>query len=280
MNPGSDQEVGAIDHSASPAFWSAKSGVFVGQGSVVLADGTYLPRFDDPRYYPSLLAYDAQAGWFRVGPQLAQAAAGYRDRIRNVAAQYPYTLLRGADMRNDPMAPTYHYRAELPGDSMFPGYAYGPIRRASGARGFVSLGELVNVYGFDSPVLDMSVQPPPFVYWPLGRSITQTYVGPPDFFKAVSRMALLDTHFLTTRSNTFTVYVSVMDRENPQASIRSQLTVDRSNLLPKLATDRYGRPIVQKSGSDAWAPVIVNNDGLPEIVAQRQIGYYNTQFDQ
>ena len=95
-------------------------------------------------------------------------------------------------------------------------------------------------------------------------------------------MALLDTHFLTTRSNTFTVYVSVMDRENPQASIRSQLTVDRSNLLPKLALLANGEPIYQNVGTVAAPknePVINRNDGLPEILTERRIGYFNTQFD-
>jgi hypothetical protein len=99
----------------------------------------------------------------------------------------------------------------------------------------------------------------------------------PDFFKAVSLMALLDTHFLTTRSNTFTVYMTLMNRDPEQqhSSVRVQYTVDRSNLLPRLVTDEEGRPLMQDE-----VPVILRRDGLPEIITRREAGYYDMQYDQ
>src|SRR5262249_8528489 len=55
-----------------------------------------------------------------------------------------------------------------------------------------------------------------------------------DFVKAISLLVLIDSQYLTTRTNTFTSYVSVIDRENPENSVRSQVTFDRSNLLPSV----------------------------------------------
>ena len=271
LNPGNESAPGAIDQSASPAFWSRKSGVFVGASQIqFFPDGSALPRFNY-----SMLTADPQAGWLRLGAQLGQAVASYRDRIRYV--EDLYTSLPGAELRNRfssdvPPPYPYHYRKEEQVDPKFAGYAYDDIRRAGGAHGFLSLGELINVAGFDSAVRNVD---PQSSYWPLGIQFGQA-VKAPDFFKAVSLMAMLDTHFLTTRGNTFTVYISVMDREKPQASIRSQLTVDRSNLLPQLLVDEYGSPILDAYGN----PIVTQDDGLPEIVTQRQIGYYNTKFDQ
>ena len=284
-----------INQSASPAFWNTSSGVMVGNVNVGLA--VPLPRFDT-----SLLAWDLYAGggagWWRLGPYLAQAAASYRDRIRYASDGTGFGVARTPfwrpEVRNDNTNPAWIQQAQYRRESTsgtFNGYNYGNIRHGSTSvvtnplkYGFLSLGELANVYGFDSPLLDLNdpANPNAILYRPLGPSSAQAYQNEPDFFKAVSLMALLDTHFLTTRSNTFTVYVSVMDRENPQASIRSQLTVDRSNLLPKLALLANGEPIYQNVGTVAvpkYEPVINRNDGLPEILTERRIGYFNTQFD-
>ena len=138
-----------------------------------------------------------------------------------------------------------------------------------------------------------------------------TALGRGDFVKAVSLMALLDSQYLTTRSNTFTVYSSVMDRQNPQASVRSQVTVDRSNLLPRLTYAFYDPawgyyPLSQMNDtttvppsapSIAALPVVpllldVDGDSVPEtpvrttnagaeprVIASERVGYFNTRYD-
>jgi hypothetical protein len=136
--------------------------------------------------------------------------------------------------------------------------------------GFLTIGELVNVLGFDST--------PPDAIARAAAGNRQLYSDPDatlgdgsglrhgDFMKAVALTALLDSHFLTTRSNTFTVYVSVMDRENPQASVRSQLTVDRANLLPRLV----------RSGGYTTT---IQSHSLPAVIAERRMGFYNARYD-
>ena len=133
-----------------------------------------------------------------------------------------------------------------------------------------------------------------------------------DFVKAVSLLALLDSQYLTTRSNTFTIYASVMDRENPQASVRSQVTVDRSNLLPRLSYAFYDgatgtsypvesylndpgaptlplRPLLLDLRDAAWnpgtdgvleTPVRTAKQGVrPRVIAHEQVGYFNARYD-
>jgi len=225
---------------ASPAFWSAASGILTGTGS----DNT--PR------YPTLVRADVSDPWpYRLGPYLGQATAAYRDRVQYVSLIY--SPVPDAWDRNN-------------GDVYRPS-TYGAIRRTSSTnmpqRGFLTLGELANVMGFDGT--DPLYTPPVGNF---GAGGAATVLGGGDFMKAVSLLALLDTHFLTTRSNTFTVYTTLFDREDPQASTSSQVTLDRSNLLPRLVP----------TGTTSFTTI--QSDGPPELIARRDYSYFNAQYDQ
>ncbi len=252
---GSNQET-----NASAAFWSVDSNVLVGQDST--AD--HRPRFNEVLDTPAKLASPQirdPSGWYRLGPYLAEAAAEYRDRVKYTVAgnlNQGATIFPEAFERNR----VNPYRAqEIRGqDNM-------------ARRGFLSVGELANVMGFDSSNADDIKGGPQNTV--LGGYGT---VNGGDFMKAVSLMALLDTHFLTTSSNTFTIYVTVNDLENPQASVRSQLTVDRSNLLPRVIwVDSNNDGIRDAPPVDHYD--VLANDGQPEIIAQREIAYFNTRYD-
>jgi hypothetical protein len=247
---------------------------------------------------------DAINGWLRLGPYYAQAIASYRDQLR--LASDPSPLSSGqnplwfADRRNSisdadgASRQDMQYRLESssispPGDGLG-GFLYGAIRRGDGTSnpfkyGFISLGELANVKGFDSPVYTGTTGARTEVkYNPLGQhyNSASAFIHP-DFFKAVSLLALLDTNFLTTRSNTFTVYMTLMNRDpdQQQSSVRVQYTVDRSNLLPQLAIDPVtGDPLMQTTQYGGTAPIVIQPEGLPEIIARRESGYYDMQYGQ
>jgi hypothetical protein len=240
---------------ASPAFWSANSGVLVGawadSPTIMRYPGTFLDR-----------STATSGQWYRLGPYLGQAAAAYRDRVAYVsAASAPFDA---AHFRN---AAGIVYR---------PAAGYGSIRQTTAGtnlcRGFLSLGELGNVMGFDgSNSNELLGLPAPLT--PGGSTVLGGYDAGAgsnggDFMKAVSLLALLDTHFLTTRSNTFTIYATLTDRKNPQASVRSQMTVDRSNLLPRLIVDALGNVTV------------LQNTGPPELIGQRETSYFNARYDE
>jgi uncharacterized membrane protein YgcG len=302
-----------IDHSASPAFWSPVCGVLAGAvDQTETAQVSYLPggllrRSPVPVAGPpvpnNLLLVDSTNGWLRLGPYYAQAIASYRDRLAYAsdaatlgAGQNP---LWSANLRNSPV----DYRLESDGSAApvgdgLGGFFYGPIRHGAGTGdnprkyGFLSLGELANVKGFDSPVYSaITGARTDVAYNPLGQPhvVGRVFIYP-DFFKAVSLLALLDTQFLTTRSNTFTVYMTLMNRDpdQQQSSVRVQYTVDRSNLLPQLAVDPVtGEPMTEQTryidsttGRPGEAPIMIQNDGLPEIVTRREVGYYDMQYDQ
>ena len=260
-----------LDPSASPAFWSAASGVLVGEGSETPAR----PR------YPELVDTTWATGgqWYRLGPYLAQAAAAYRDRVPYVSGNPTLAPLGLAWQRNNPNSPhqPLRYRSELvygPDSTQYAGGIRGG-GSTSTARGFLTLGELANVLGFDgslpSDIAADTLQGAGTVLGGYGN-----FVGG-DFMKAVSLLALLDTHFLTTRSNTFTVYTTLYDRENPQASVRSQVTLDRSNLLPRLIwQDTNGNGI--PDAGDTYTPL--QSTGSPELIARRDYSYFNAQYDQ
>jgi hypothetical protein len=258
---------------AAAAFWSPVSGVLL--GSFVL-DRSGKPetrlRFNEVVETPTTLGkhnMNVAPNWYRLGPYLAEAAAAYRDRVKYVVTT------NGAfpDAANDRNSPTLVYRQARYGSG-----ANGIRGNDDPAkRGFLSLGELVNVMGFDSSnANDIKTGADTTVLGGYGLNVGG------DFMKAVSLMALLDTHFLTTRSNVFTIYVTVNDLENPQASVRSQLTVDRSNLLPRLVLDANGQPVYQDTNGDGVpdAPLVIYNDGQPEIIGQREIAYFNTRYDE
>jgi hypothetical protein len=270
LGPDRDDNLG-ISQDASAAFWSKKSGGLVGRG----ADG--IDR------YPSSVLYrgDVNNGqWYRLGPWLAQSIAAYRDRVQYVNVN-----------ADPPLAGAFYRSGYRPGEtSAIPRYGlirgYGqlgggvPVPSEQWKRGLLTVGELANVMGFDSSVL-------PGDTWPMGLGAEYNPVLGPytvganyyqlggDFMKAVSLLALLDTQFLTTRSNTFTVYLTLTDRQDPQASVRSQVTIDRSNLLPRLLpgydSDRNGYP-------DTF--ITQEDSGLPETVGQREVSYFNARYDE
>jgi hypothetical protein len=279
-----------------------------------------------------LLFQDTEANWWRLGPFLAQSAAAYRDRApyasMSTGGQNPYAY-QEAELRNGVLLTDgngdgdFSDSEDVPLEPVFPPYRsarmYGPIRGAAasggenGARergrlGFLSVGELANVKGFDSTEYDPRTGRPMHGdglttvldgYWSSDEDdLTRASHRSPDFFKAVSLLALIDSNFLVTRSNTFTAYVTVTDRKNPDSSIHAQMTLDRSNLLPKLVTGEFlsatldapitgtsvpvltkAYPIKGKGGGSVKGAVTVENPSLPEIVSQRQSGYRNARYD-
>lgn len=241
----------------APAFWSASAGVLAGTWS----DGS------TPRGYSSLVDYlSASDGqWYRLGAKLAQAAAAYRDGVA-YASNSTAPVLYQAQWRSSSLGPAV-YRPSNYGELRGPTASAPDPNAPSWKRGFVTLGELANVMGFDSSDDTWS--------WTYPEDTVLGGYGYPlvggDFMKAVSLLALLDTHFLTTRSNTFTVYSAVMDRETPQASSQSQMTIDRSNLLPRLVvqdTDGDGIP-------DTYTTI--EPTGSPELIARRDGSYFDAR---
>ncbi|NUQ49371.1 MAG: hypothetical protein HUU27_05570, partial [Phycisphaerae bacterium] len=280
----------------SPAFWSPLSGVLAGLDSdptgpqrrfVAERTGAMAPS---PKSLPQRRA---DTGWWTLGPWLAQAAAAYRDGVPYVkatpSAQNPAFLYHRAFARNsgnvgDPDPQKRPYRSTT----------YGQPRGndpnsvlALGAPlqyGFLTIGELANVVGFDSTPGDPADPPymraaatPNDYYSTLGDGTSPRHG---DYMKAVSLLALLDSHYLTTRSNTFTIYLSVMDRENPEASIRSQVTVDRSNLLPRFIwKDDNNNGFIDPPPLGTDAVTTVQRDGLPTVISQRRAAFYNARRD-
>lgn len=270
--------------SASPAFWSTQSGILAG---VALGpDGAPNTPDDIPRsllywtsYHPTPLAHD---GWWRLGMDLALSVAEYRDRIAYIdptpaSPSFPY---RWSYLRNGapylPAPPTYRVETRYGGIRRGD---WDPVPGSSNAKkyGFLTLGELANVKGFDSATYLPGGDPA--VFDPLAAPGANVVGG--DFVRAVSLLALLDTHFLTTRSNTFTAYVTVRDRQNAQQSVRSQITVDRSNILPRLVLDVNGDPLFEDADGDGSVDdaVVITNNELPETIAERRVGYGNARFD-
>jgi hypothetical protein len=257
----------------SPAFWRYASGILVGDGS----GGGPVPTLPaGPRFNVGILGTDISGTmWHRLGGNLALAMASYRDRV-------------AYQQSTDPGYPAAFNRNQIPTSGNFAGdpraqyrfaATYGPLRRenpgAAAKFGFVTIGELANVQGFDQAVGFNGV--PNLGITPGGTAGALSEVlhydsltlDGPDFMKAVALLALIDSQYLTTRGNTFTVYVTVYDRENPQASVRSQMTVDRGNTLPRVIRDMAtGQPLSTIDGQP-----------LPEIIAERRIGYFNAAYD-
>ncbi len=269
-----DPDAGAnrgISQYASPAFWSTDSGVLVGRGE----DDNDRFLGDDSS---SRRLWQVGNTW-RLGPYLAQAAASYRDRVQyasdedEVEPVLQNAWLRNAAVTNGQYRPTTYgtvRRNANEGDSEHPVVE-------SDKRGFLTIGELANVVGFDSSNDDELDS---------GNGLDTT-LGKGDFMKAVSLLALLDTHFLTTRTNTFTIYstLAVHDPDDTQSSIRSQITIDRSNLLPRLVRDASGNPMLQwidengdgDKDDGEIQPVVLRGTGLPEVIAERQVEYFNAR---
>ncbi len=281
----------------APAFCNSDYGIMLGVYDNVGLKRRFIGTEDDR------LVYSGSGGAeYRLGPQLAQAAASYRDRI--VYAENAPAALAAAAWRNDSNAPdagSFTYRDESRYGDIRGRYDYDyyPDEPEKWKRGFITIGELANVIGFDSSnndeldELDDSAGEQS-VLGGYGAGLYARF-GEGDFMKAASLLALIDSHFLTTRSNTFTIYTTLMvrDLDDPQASVRSQVTIDRSNLLPKLMmvdTDSDGLDdwVYRESGdldgdgtisSGETVPVIIQYDGPPAMVGERQTAYLNTAYE-
>jgi hypothetical protein len=278
---------------------------------------------------------------WRLGKWLAASAAAYRDGIQYVAFNESLTTNRPGYMRfADAYLRNPAGTASGPGAGarfrpVQGGMAVSEFNDASGIRryrenalygemrgaavrdpvttgivgavdrpsqfGFVSLGELLNAKGFDSTRYTWLPPYPAPTF-----TTTPTTLAKGDFVKAVSLLALMDTQMLTTRSNTFTAYVSVMDRKQAESSVRAEFIVDRSNVLPRLSYE-YHRPPPNAGSALNLEPDrvklvnlldlnynYVGPDNLPEtpvrwtatpgmkpsVIAEKRIGYYNTRFDE
>lgn len=255
-----------LDPNLSPAFRDQNAGVMIGLGS----DGLQrTPVVDWLSNSNSTQFSDV----LRLGTHLAVSMASYRDRVPYIGDTDIY-LPAAAAYRNDSNYVNAVYRPDT--------NVYGTIRAGltnsttnPTKTGFASIGELLNVKGFDFNYL-RDTNTSAALFRTAGFETLRTNGG--DYFRAVSLLALLDTQFLTTRSNTFTVYLTVADRANAQASIRSQITVDRSNILPRIVYAPDGTVSGVLDGFPDYVTTIFSN-ALPQIVGQREIGYTNARYD-
>lgn len=266
----------------NPAFYAAVNGVLAGESPQTYISLNFPMVSQRQRYPLPAKGWDGSQGWWRVGAWRAQAAAAYRDGVQYTKQRgdvsLPPDVLRYAFERNAHASSTERRYRPNSADS------YGKVRGVKGADfdpnypGFVTLGELLNAPGWDGvrdDELDIFANSmvPTVLVRAAGPQGAGTWKGEPDYMRAVSLMALLDTQFLTTRSNTFTVYASLFDRTNPEASVRTQLTVDRSNMLPRrILVDTTG-------GGGPYVWQLVPGPSQPEIVSQRTTNYYNARYD-
>ena len=214
------------------------------------------------------------SGQYRLGTDLAYAIASYRDNLPvnpNGGNALALSSSPGAaGYRSLPEAAVVSERANVQG----------------GTRGFESVGELLNVKGFDGTRFRDGA----------GRFFTPlTRVDIGDYIGAVTMMSLLDTQNLTTRSNTFTIYTSLMDRTPGQldSSIRSQMTIDRSNVLPQLEYSYINidgwpnGPTFDNNQRDenrvqirvrSGATLIEAGNLEPTVISQKRGGYFNATY--
>ncbi|QOJ15566.1 MAG: hypothetical protein HRU75_13360 [Planctomycetia bacterium] len=293
--------------SIRPARWNIASNIpgIVDTSTIDGVSASYPPQ-------PGASLNPAVVSWYRLGGDLAVALAGYRDRLAYVPPsdglrpQRPLdgwwdSYRRGKDgavaapFDPDPANPATQQSMVVNATSAgnYRGGRYGDVRHKGThnppggtgqvdipAFGFLTLGELLNVKGMDGALYQHGN----------AQSEYLGVAGDHDFYRAVAFMALLDTQWLTTRSNVFTVYMSIADREDPQASVRSQITLDRSNVLPRAVRGALG---VSSTGQFVYADI--DGDGLttdldrewvtvpgdlkPQVVAERRGGYFSARFD-
>ncbi len=297
--------VASFDHTdPSPEFWDPVAGALLGSYRDWVT-GAVVPRLDMQQVvggstYPGII--NGAGAVYRLGDALGFAVAAYRDGVQN----HPFTAgpdigwLADASL-DTPATANYRDLAEAVG-------IYGGVRNERTGLpgdtprfGFETIGELLNVKGFDGTrfrVGQTRLPGPGGVASIATGFMTRPNIG--DYVGAVSMMALLDTQNLTTRSNTFTVYTSVMDRTsgNQDASVRGQVTLDRSNLLPRLEY-RYLNPNngnfsptrsnffeirLPRTLIDAATgnPVPIRTESEsrePLVIAEKRGGYFNAQYD-
>ncbi len=202
-----------------------------------------------------------QDGWYHLGNGLGQALASYRDGVnytdssssdaffyRTVNRNYNEVTL-GPDYRPQLYADPNNLAEQARGGVRDPNYT-----------GFLSVGELLNIKGFDATKPQTGVM-----------GLTSYSLGQGDYIRAISLLALLDTHFLTTRSNTYTAYFSLMDRENPASSVYSQVSFDRSDMIPRTLKPNG---IETDPNIVPWSP-----SAKPEIISERRMGYFSTSMN-
>lgn len=303
--------------------------------------GSYGHRRESSVPYVRESSTDEDLGRYRLGNWLAQAACAYRDGVQytvcapggppGIVEQLAYAdaQLRTPDRNSGYYAQhTYaggdaafaagissqtYRRKTIMGESI-----YGDVRGTPGTAtdwrpsqfGFLSIGELANVKGFDSARHDQLV---PFV----GAQVTNFTVGAAnalgegaiagavtiaplnmgDFMKSVGVLANLDSQYLTTRSNTYTVYATLMDRDDPSKSMRTQQTIDLTPTLPRvqyydlpLATDialNSDRPPLHRAIQDFSFDGTLDNEprrfddplAEPDVIASRRSNYFNVRYD-
>lgn len=268
----------------SPAFWDRDHGILVGSNS---DNSEYRRTIVDDSGVPTdgalLPSFNGSGSMNRLGVNLAQAIEAHRERIQlfdesglgatgQTASTNPYI---GASQRDPNRSPSQ---------------ANGPIRTG---KGFFTLGELLNVRGFDSSEFESNFNSGKVNGNRLAvngnggnQPIDPALAG--DYYRAISLLALLDSHFVTTRSNTFTAYVSIFDRRNPDDSVRMQMTLDRSNMIRRMQHDSDTGTIFDPAefnyGEDIFdrRTVSITNEAelRPRVLNEQRIGYFNTRFDQ
>lgn len=261
---------------------------------------------------PASLPIQDSTGTWRLGPWLAWSAAGYRDGIpyapapgtpqgNNGAYLYydsylrNYTIPVGGANRSPGVFVGYRPpSAPLSGVSNFygnngapanpnsitsaalnapvrgqPFYAAGSLPTGPSEFGFISIGELLNAKGWDSSLGQYGELQDP----------NTSVVAEGDYLRAVSLLVELDTALLTTRSNTFTAYVSLIDRQTPQNSTHSEIVLDRSNMLPRLTLTSTTKLLQSAPLRITIGHQTAAGASQPEIISKREVGYFNSQFD-
>ena len=279
----------------SPAFWDPDSGVLVGSNGVNSGTSTnpyYRRTLLENRYAiadlnVTLPSFNGSSEMASLGKELGQAIEAYRDRVET------YYATRVSDGGSANYITNRYFDAATRDPGRSADQANGALRTG---RGFFTLGELLNVPGFDTSEFYPQGSSPPSPL-ELGDRIEiegnggNDYPIDPvlcgDYYRAVSLLALLDSHFITTRSNTYTAYVSIFDRREPDNSAHLEMTIDRTNMSRRFATDSDTGSIFL-GGYDTNNRRFYRNSTVvtkepadtPEVYNQHAIGYYNTRFDQ
>lgn len=295
INPsflGSQNPTGAnIGYGAvPPGFWSIDHGLMTAKPDVTLGGNSALnPRFPTTHWLSVPPGTVGTPAFFNLGPTFAESIAAYRDGMQMLPTpasltpanpyQNPTALISTAHLRAgwtgiaNPTAVEYRPATQygrlrgsvvLPiGATTIPDISRPPLTQY----GMMSVGELANARLFDQGVLDPSIVKPDATYQA-------------DFLKASALLTYLDSHWLTTRSNTFTLYATLFDRENPESSTRVQATIDRSNILPQLVTDYRNEPVLTtRVGVPGLFPVIRRTSAEPEVLVQRESNYFNARTE-
>jgi hypothetical protein len=274
----------------SPAFWDEDHGVLVAKATSSRSE-TVNPDYRRTLIGPvgvatiaeneltTLPKFNGSATVRRLGTDLAQAIEAHRERIQTFSE----------DVLGSTVTPLNPYVGASQRDpDRDPNQISGPIRTEPG---FFTLGELLNVRGFDSSEFNnqeagVDGNRVRVTSSPDEREIDPVLAG--DYYRAISLLALLDTHFITTQSNTYTAYVSIFDKFEPENSARMQMTLDRSYMTKRLQHDPLVGTVfdpgtfnkTEHSFNRATVLKLRDAERRPRVLSEQRIGYYNTRFDQ